>query len=262
MRALCHSERRDHKRDQRALVAVRDAALRAALFRRARQAIRRLGGERLRQSYWTTFWMPLEAPARNAIEEVVLALAHLALPAGHGCAGAEWWLGRSHTTDVPIELHFDQDVKLRERGGPLRHPHTSSVLFFNRVRGGQLAVTDQRPGPRGEPCPARAGALQTVAPRANRYAVFAGDLLHGVLDAEGRVPSRRLPGPKGRLRLTLVVNFWRECPTGVLPWSRAKAYRALALTPRGRAAGRARTGPRSTQSPRTRPGSGSSRRPA
>jgi hypothetical protein len=199
------------------MVQVIDRALAAPLFRRAREAIRRLGRERLAQSYWTTFWMPLDETPRHALEEAVLHLARIALPSRHRCSGAEWWLGRSHTTDVPIEFHVDQDVKLRQAGGPLVHPVTSTVLFFNRVRGGQLAVLDDsRP-------------MQAVEPRANRYAVFDGDRVHGVLDARGRVPSGKLPGPKGRLRITLVVNFWRSRPTGVPTWTDSRAYRRLAI---------------------------------
>lgn len=201
----------------RPLVRVVDAALPPSLFRRAREAIRRLGRERIARSYWTTFWMPLSEEPRHALEEAVLALAREALPKRHGCEGAEWWLGRSYTTDVPIEFHVDQDVKLREAGGPLVHPAISTVLFFNRVRGGQLAVLDEsRP-------------LQAVPPRANRYAIFEGDRVHGVLDANGRVPTGKLPGPKGRLRLTLVVNFWRSRPTGVPTWTESRAYRRLAI---------------------------------
>ena len=209
------------------MIEAIDGALPAALFRRARAAIARLHGERVRQSYWTTFWMPLRATPQHAVEEAVAALARLALPARHGCAGAEWWLGRTHTTRVPIEFHFDQDVQRRAAGGRLQHPRTSTVLFFNRVRGGQLAVTDQLPGDRGEPRPARAGAMETVAPRANRYAIFDGRRFHGVLDARGNVPSRPLPGPPGRLRISLVVNFWRARPTAVPTWAESRAYRGL-----------------------------------
>ncbi len=208
-------------------IKIVDGALSAPLFRRARAAIGRLGAERLRQSYWTTFWMPLTASPAHALEEAVLALSPLALGARRA-AGAEWWLGRTYTTRVPIDFHFDQDVKLRESGGPLVHPLVSTVLFFNRVRGGQLAVTDQLPDDRGEPRPVRPRALQAVAPRANRYALFRGDRYHGVLDAHGQVPTAPLPGPPGRLRLTLVVNFWRAQPTGVVCWRQSRAYRALA----------------------------------
>jgi hypothetical protein len=198
-----------------ALVCVIDAALPDALVRRARAAISRLGRERLRSSYFTTFWLPRGVPPAHALEEAVLALWKLAGP--RGCAGAEWWIGRSHTTRIPLEFHFDQDVRGRLRS----HPRLSSVFFFNPVRGGQLAVTDQVPG---SGAPTR---LETVAPRRNRYVVFAGNLLHGVLDARGRSPGRRLPGPAGRLRVTLVVNYWERRPTDVPTWNESGIYRSL-----------------------------------
>jgi hypothetical protein len=202
------------------LVRVIDAALPSQLVRRARAAIARIGSERLRQSYFTTFWLPRGAVPAHAVEEAVLALWRLA---GAGrCDGAEWWLGRAYTTDIPVEFHFDQDVKGRCR----RHPRLSSVFFFNSVRGGQLAVTDQVPGIR------TATRLETVAPRRNRYAIFAGNLLHGVLDARGRSPGERVQGPRGRLRLTLVVNYWDRRPTGVPTWTGSGIYRALRERPR------------------------------
>jgi hypothetical protein len=209
------------------LVRVRDAVLEKALVRRARSAIARLRTERLRQSYFTTFWLARGESPANPVEEAVLALWRVAGP-GPRCAGAEWWIGRSYTTEVPVGFHFDQDVRA-SRG--LRHPQLSTVFFFNHVRGGQLAVTDQRAGPRGEPRPAAAGELQVVATRRTRYAMFDGGLFHGVLDARGRTPERRLPGPRGRLRVSLVVNFWDRRPARVPRWRDARTYRALAPRP-------------------------------
>ena len=194
---------------------VIEAALPPPLVRRARKAIARIGSERLRQSYFTTFWLPRRAAPAHAVEEAVLALWPVA--GARRCAGAEWWIGRAYTTDVPVEFHFDQDVKGRHR----RHPRLSSVFFFNPVRGGQLAVTDQVPTSR------TAMRLETVAPRRNRYAVFAGNLLHGVLDARGRTPGKRVQGPRGRLRVTLVVNYWDRRPTGVPTWTESGIYRGL-----------------------------------
>ena len=199
------------------LVCVIDGALPGPLFQRARRAIARLGRTGLRESYFTTFWLPRDSAPAHAVEEAVLWLAMVAAP--RRWSGAEWWVGRAYTTDLPIGFHFDEDVKGR---GALRHPLRSSVLFFNSVRGGHLAVTDQRPGS-GE-----ATRLATVKPRVNRYAVFDGDLLHGVLDARGRTPVRRLAGPKGRLRVTLVVNFWNRRPTDVSVWSESRRFRKLA----------------------------------
>jgi len=194
---------------------VIDGALAEPLVRRARAAIARLGGERLRSSYFTTFWLPRRVAAANPVEEAVLALWKLARP--RGCAGAEWWIGRAYTTHIPVEFHFDQDVK----GRRLRHPGLSSVFFFNSVRGGHLAVTDQVPGTNW------ASRLETVRPRRNRYAIFAGNLLHGVLDARGRTPAQPLKGASGRMRVTLVVNYWKQRPTGVPAWRESGLYRSL-----------------------------------
>ena len=200
---------------------VIDDALPPELVRRARRAIARLGDSGLRASYFTTFWLPRGGVPAHPVEEAVLALWRLS---GARCAGAEWWIGRSYTTDVPIEFHFDHDVKAP---GGLRHPRLSSVFFFNNVRGGQLAITDQVAGLRSAPVPAEPRRLQAVKPRRNRYALFSGRLLHGVLDARGQTPRGRLPGPRGRLRVTLVINFWQRRPTGVPLWSESRALRAL-----------------------------------
>ena len=194
---------------------VIDDALPDSLVRRARAAVSRLGGERLRQSYFTTFWLPRDSAPAHPLEEAVLALWPLVRP--RSAAGAEWWIGRAHTTSIPVGFHFDQDVKGQRR----RHPLISSVLFFNAVRGGQLAVTDQVPGG------STATRLETVAPRRNRYAVFSGNLLHGVLDARGRTPGRPLGSSPGRLRVTLVVNYWDRRPTDVPTWFESGVYRTL-----------------------------------
>lgn len=207
----------------RPLARVVEGALDDRLVTRARRAIARLGTRGLRQSYFTTFWLPRGELPANAVEEAVQVLWRIAAP-GRRCTGAEWWIGRSYTTEVPVEFHFDQDVR-GSRG--LRHPLLSSVFFFNRVRGGQLAVTDQRAGPSGRPVPRQANTLEAIRPRRNRYAIFDGALLHGVLDARGHTPGAKLAGARGRLRVTLVVNFWAKRPTGVPRWRDARAYRAL-----------------------------------
>lgn len=187
---------------------VIDRALSDSAVRRARKAIAKLGNERLRESYFTTFWLPRSATPAHSIEEAVRALSkHVAT-----AEGVEWWIGRSYTNDVPIEFHFDHDVQ----GATMRYPRASSVFFFNSVKGGQLAVLDRRQRD-----------MQVVKPRRNRYAIFAGNLLHGVLDRNGETPRRKLPGPRGRLRITLVINYWNERPSRVPTWSESRKYRTL-----------------------------------
>ena len=123
---------------------VIDAAAPSALVSRAARLFTRLGTQRMKEGYWTTFWRPLGArpahAASTAFEELALALLpHAQTQAGSGAeriAGIEWWLGRSYTNHVPLGFHFDLDVKGR---GAVRYPVVSSVFFFNAVRGGQLA---------------------------------------------------------------------------------------------------------------------------
>jgi hypothetical protein len=214
---------RDARKTKAPLARVFDDAAPESLVRRSRALLTLLGTQGLRESYFRTFWLPLQQAPAHAIEELVLALWPLANPSAQ-CRGAEWWLGRTYTNRIPIGFHFDQDVKAEAR---FRHPELSSVFFFNAVRGGQLAITDQGPGPRGDPRPALAGEMIAVAPKRNRYTIFEGDRFHGVLDANGRVPTRAIEGPPGRMRLTLVVNFWNARPTDVPRWSESRAYPRL-----------------------------------
>jgi hypothetical protein len=215
------------------LVVVLDGALPAGLFRRLARAVRALGAEGLRRTYQTAFWYDLGAPACVA-EEAILALRPRAWAASAGrLAGVEWWLSRMRTSDVQVDFHQDRDEVLFGRSGRTRCPARGSVLFLNRCRGGALAVTDQ---PADDANPARAplpfdGDL--VRPQPNRLALFPGDATHGVLDARGAVPHRRLV-PATPLRLALVMNWWRARPEGRPRFAEAGVY--AALRPRGRRA--------------------------
>jgi hypothetical protein len=207
---------------------VVDSALPHALFARLARAVRALGGENLRETYQTTFWFDLGEPAA-IVEQAVLVLR------GHfprRIAGVEWWLSRMRTSDVRVDFHQDCDEILLRREGRLVHPSRSSVLFLNRCRGGLLAVTNE---PAGESNPARApddlGALDLVRPWPNRLALFPGDATHGVLDANGAVPLRRLR-PATPLRLAIAVNAWTARPTGVPTFAEAGRYAGLRTTRR------------------------------
>ena len=209
-----------------------DPALPERLFAAAHARLLRVGPA---ATYWRTFWYPLGSPATNVVEALIPSL-QTHLPAStHRVIGVEWWIGRMHTTRVPLDFHHDRDLQLFERTGRLRHPIWSSVLFFNRVRGGSLLVTDQRLVRRGGALvlrPAEAGQFASIRPARNRFVVFPGDCFHGVLDANDAVPSGRMPGPPGRPRLTLIVNWWDRPPAGVRSWAESRAYRALGFARR------------------------------
>jgi hypothetical protein len=208
------------------LVLLNDAALPAAHFQRLWRRVRALGTERLRQTYQTTFWFELGEPS-NVIEEAILALRPR-VPVRRGLAGVEWWLSRMHTTDVKVDFHQDRDEKLALKGGPLVHPLYTSLLFMNRVRGGALAVTRAPPCEDNPSLAPDTDAFDLVRPRPNRFTCFKGDLTHGVLDARNQIPDGKLPGTS-RLRVTLVMNWWRQRPTDLPTFAESRAYRSLAL---------------------------------
>jgi len=200
----------------------------AKLVARATRLFARVGEQRMKEGYWTTFWMPLSAEPAHGFEELAVALRPHALakagPDAEKIVGVEWWLGRSYTNHIPVGFHFDLDVKGK---GAVRYPVVSSVFFFNTVKGGQLAITDQRPDARGRAVPDEPTRLETVEPKPNRYALFDGRLFHGVLDANGHVPGRRLKIPQGRMRRTLVINYWARRPSDVPTWGESRAYGVL-----------------------------------
>jgi hypothetical protein len=175
----------------------------------------------------------LEDPPETIVDAAAARLLPC-LPEKAKLIGIEWWIGRMRTTHVPLDFHHDRDVRLFEETGRISHPRWSSVFFLNPVRGGSLLVTDQRLARRGRNLvlvPAEARTFATVRPEANRFAVFPGNLCHGVLDALDRVPGRTL-GPVPRsLRLTVVINWWSARPRGLRTWSESRAYRSLALRP-------------------------------
>jgi G:T/U-mismatch repair DNA glycosylase len=212
------------------LVRVLDGALPPAAHARLARAVRDLGTENLSRTYQTTFWFGLGAPA-TLPEAAVLALrARVPALRRPGIAGVEWWLSRMRTSDVQVDFHQDRDEARFARTGEVVHPAIGSVLFLNRCRGGHLAVTD---APANEDNPARApdelGSLDLVRPRPNRLAVFPGDATHGVLDANGEVPHRRLH-PPAPLRLALVMNWWTHRPEGVPEFPAAGRYEGLRVT--------------------------------
>lgn len=214
------------------LLRVLEPAVDARAFRDARRALEAVGA---RASYWKTFWFPLDASPTSQTERLALQLRQH-LPDGSGLLGVEWWIGRMDPRDVPLDFHHDRDLALFEQTGRLAHPRYSSVLFFNRVRGGSLFVTDQRLRRRGDVLtlsPAQPRQYATARPGPNRFAIFPGNLLHGVLDARDQVPDRPLDLPPGPMRLSVVFNWWVRRPRDVPLFSERRVYRELALSASG-----------------------------
>lgn len=208
-------------------VTLVDDALPAPLFRRLLAGVRRLGQERLRSSYQTTFWRPLAAPAQNTVDLAVDALRRRLGARLRGVEGVEWWLSRMRTSNVQVDFHQDRDNALFARTGRLRHPTWGSVLYLNRCRGGLLAVTREPVNPKNPALAPDRHDFDLVAPAPNRFTFFPGHLTHGVLDARGEIPHRRLPTERS-WRLAVAINWWAQPPEGVAPYSAQRHYRALA----------------------------------
>lgn len=204
---------------------LRDGALPPRLFARLLRAVHRVGEQRLRLTYQTTFWFDFAPRPACVIDEAILRL-----PRPSGVSGAEWWLSRMRTSNVQVDFHRDRDERLALTTGRQVHPKVSSVLFLNRCRGGLLAVTSRPPNPDNPAMAPDVLDLDLIEPRPNRYAWFDGRRTHGVLDAENQLPGRRLPA-EPKLRLTIAINFWRRRPTGVPRFAERKLYPALRMRP-------------------------------
>ena len=157
-------------------------------------------------------------PLRSTMDAVVRRVwrvAAAAFPRAREATAAEWWAHcRPHGSGH--QLHFDSDDE--GKGGVIRHPICSAIVFVTGDVGGPTLVTDQTGTSKRL---ASRGWL--VEPRGGRVAVFDGRYLHGVIP--GRGPSPRLPRnhpgraagffPCGRSdcdarRITLMVAFWDE----------------------------------------------------
>ena len=131
----------------------------------------------------------------NLVEEIIIQ--HLLPRAQHvlkstcnDCTivGAEWW---PHTRPIQAnlghQLHFDTDESLLAQEGKITHPILSSVLYLtgnpnsSSNPAGATIVLDQTPdSSRVADCAWKSVAID------NRFMVFPGNKLHGVLPCPGK----------------------------------------------------------------------------
>jgi len=191
-------------------------ALPRPLFRRLVRAVRAVGTEGMEGmgSYSTTFWVPLGAKPTNIVEECVSQLFILVQP-GPLCIGMEWWLGRLKYGES-LRFHTDRDRSLRKQTGQIVHPLWSSILYLNRFPSSPTVVFDQVLSPDGKSwVPPEPTFVKTLDAIPNHYAVFRGDLRHGVVanEAEQQPPGLSRETEKSpELRMTLLVNYWDRRP--------------------------------------------------
>lgn len=191
-------------------------ALPGPLFDPLVRAVRAVGTERMEGmgTYNTTFWFPLDAQPSNIVEECVSQLHRLVHP-GPRCIGMEWWLGRLKYGEA-LRFHVDRDRSLNKQTGETVHPLWSSILYLNRFPSSPTVVLDQVLSPDGKSwVPPEPTWRQTLDAVPNHYAVFRGDLRHGVV---ANAAEHEAPGGAGQpeespeLRLTLLINYWDRRP--------------------------------------------------
>ena len=186
------------------------------LFRRLVRAVRAVGTEGMEgmRTYSTTFWFPRGSKPTNIVEECVGKLCTLVRP-GPRCIGMEWWLGRLNYGES-LRFHTDRDRSLRKQTGHVVHPLWSSVFYLNRFPSSPTIVFDQVRAPDGKSwVPAEPKLGRTFHAIPNYYAVFRGDLRHGVVANPAKQKPSHVSGKTQKapeLRLTLVVNFWDRRP--------------------------------------------------
>jgi len=151
-----------------------------------------------------TYWFPNKVSPRTSFEEAIKYLQPLAkLSSAH--VGAEWWIQKIPATGTAGSLgfHVDKDESVASIKQYLVHPEYSSVLYVTSQGGGTLIIDQWSPEGNGyEPLEPEEGELSM--PMRNKYIVFNGELLHGV------VPSRE--SSEEGSRITFLVNFWDHTP--------------------------------------------------
>lgn len=213
------------------LVTLVDHALPEATYATLLAAVRGLGRERLRESYQTTFWWPLDAEPSSLVEAAVpLLRRHIPPERLRGVVGVEWWLSRMRTSNVKVDFHHDRDNAYFDDTGRERCPKLSSVFYLGACRGGLLAVTPEAPNPANPAFAPDHLDFDFVAPAHNRYTFFDGRLTHGVLDARNELPGRRLPTER-RWRLGIAINWWTRRPRRVPTFADRRVYRRLGASP-------------------------------
>jgi len=205
-------------------VSLFDGALPGLLLRDLREAFRDNApfwrAHNYPSSGYFSYYFPMDKRAPiNIIESTI---KHHLLPLvrrgfGHTLdnsphyVGAEWWVHKrvfdnsSKYTHGHV-LHFDSDQEAFYKRGVKRLSHVSSVMYLaGEVGGPTLVIPETVDEHQTKP----AKEAWRVKPGTNRYAVFPGQYLHGVLPSKLVPVEDSVDGKRGQ-RLTLLVAFWEE----------------------------------------------------
>ena len=205
-------------------VSVFDGALPGTLLNELRETFRDKSpfwrAHNYPSSGYFSYYFPMEE--RDPVNIIESTIKHHLLPyvrrsLGHGpgnmphYVGAEWWVHKRVFDDSARYthghvLHFDSDQEAFYKRGVKRLSHVSSVMYLaGEVGGPTLVIPETVDEHQIKP----AKEAWRVKPATNRYAVFPGHYLHGVLPWK-LAPATSASGDKRGQRLTLLVAFWEE----------------------------------------------------
>ncbi len=194
------------------LVLEKPNAIATTLFHNLQTQLERLdikslhkGGFKFHQN---TFWMDHGHAPDSPIENAIFDLVKFSCV--QQIAGIEWWLNVSCINRSQywlLEPHFDRsDITAKFESGHIVCPKKSSVFFLSSVPYGDLVIFDKRASDLKDKSK-HDTKLEFVASEKNKYVIFDGDLLHGVI---GRMWK---PRANDQLRITLAINYWKTKPS-------------------------------------------------
>ena len=155
---------------------------------------------------------------KNLIDDVVvnhlLPLAKLAVPS-ETIVGYEWWAHtRALEANLGHQLHFDTDEALLAQEQKVTHPVVSSVLYLTgnkskeETTAGSTIIFNQTPD-----STTVASEVYVSQAEDEKYMIFPGNCLHGVLPCSGKGnsdsdPTTGIDDDTPVQRLTLMFGFW------------------------------------------------------
>jgi hypothetical protein len=155
-----------------------------------------------------TRWLPKESRPKTALELAIRRLEAFAKPGSNGreYVGAEWWVQNVEPSGPQsiIGFHLDKDEAIASNEHYLVHPEWGSIFYLTHTGGCTLVFDQHSPNGNGYE-PVEALEAELSCPKRNKFFIFNGTLLHGVIPGrdEHKVEPRRI---------TFLVNWWTQRP--------------------------------------------------
>jgi hypothetical protein len=163
-----------------------------------------LGEDIIRESTNITWWFPKDQTPRNPIENAIHTLRLLIKPPDE-FAGNDWWINFLPKNGASLNPHFDRDVAILAKENRYVNPIYGSILYFSNF-GSPTAFFDYRPTDYAKGKDWTKVRRACVYPNKNQYAIFKGNLFHGVF------PLQEGEKANDGERITIAVGWWNYRP--------------------------------------------------